>query len=107
MRARNFNKQVLFYETSEADDGFGGQTTTTSLLFTTWAKVETIKGSHTIKNLGLNYTNLNLKITIRNRDDIQSRTLFCKYRDEDYAITSYPINDNFGDSFISFIATKQ
>ena len=107
MRARNFNKRVLFYETTGVDDGFGGETVSTALLFTTWAKIETIKGSNTIKNLGLNYTNLNLKITIRDRDDIQSRTLFCRYRGCDYAITSYPINNNFEDNFISFIATKQ
>lgn len=106
--AREFNKRIEIWQTVSTDDGFGGQTVGENIITTTWAKLETIGSTSTVA-LGLDYTQSNILVTVRKRDDIEfnSKTIYIKYRDAKYTISTFPLNENFVDNVISFIAVKE
>jgi len=108
MRARAFTKRVSFYKISEVPDGFGGSTTTTVLLLTTWANIMTKEGKSVI-DLGMDYTTGVIQITMRKRNDItiNSSIDYLMYRGDKYNISTYPTNNDFTDAHITFTAIKQ
>ena len=106
MKARKFNKQIEVYTISAQSDGFGGNTNTSILLKKVWCNLKTIKGSSVANIEGLDFTQNNLQITVRENPNINynSEGLLLKYRGAEYTITSFPQNTNFTDAYITFIA---
>jgi len=111
MRSRAYNKRFDLYESTSADDGFGGFTNTVALLTTCWARIATFNiGSRDSNStdFGLLDANNALKITVRKRNDItfNSETQYIIFRGEKYNISTSPINVNFEDNIIQFIVVK-
>ena len=107
MSSRRFNKRIEVWQTTSADDGYGGNTLTDSIITTTWAEIKTQDGQ-SVTDLGLDYTKGVLLITVRKRDDLDynSTAIYIKYKDVKYTITTFPIDENFIGSYISFIAVQ-
>ncbi len=105
MRARSLNKRIEVWQTVPVADGSGGNTLTENIITTTWAKLETID-SNQVTTLGLDFTKSNILVTTRKRNDFDynSKTIYIKYKDNKYTITSYPTDENFISAFITFIA---
>ena len=111
MRSRSYNKRFDLYETITVADGFGGNTTSTSLLSKSWANISTFNiGSNDSNSTEFGVLDLNsaLKITTRKRNDItyNSETQYIVYRGEKYIINTAPINVNFEDNEVQFIVVK-
>jgi len=111
MRARGYNKRFDLYETTTVTDEFGGFTTETALLNSSWAKIETFNiGSRDSNSTDFGVLDVNnaLKITTRKRNDItyNSDTQYIVYRGDKYIINTSPINVNFEDNIIQFIVVK-
>ena len=109
MRARALKKRIGIYQITDADDGYGGKTVTNALLLTTWASIKTLKGLQAYVDLGLDYTKLNVQVTVRKQNylDYNSTTLFFKYRGDNYTIKTFPVNTDFNDAFVTFIGVKE
>lgn len=110
--SRKFTKRIDFYQTATAPDGFGGTEVTSSLVTTSWAEIKTLKvGSAYQKNLtefGLSDTQNAVTITLRNRNDITyNSTMYFIYRGSNYIISTDPINEDFKNAYITFIAVRQ
>ena len=107
MSSRGYNKRIEIYETTTVVDGFGGNTVSTTLLATTWAKISTfnVGRNGNATDYGLLGINDTLVIKTRKRNDItyNSQTQFIKYRGDKYIITTSPININFEDREVQFI----
>lgn len=112
MRARGLNKRIEFYETTNVPDTFGGNTVSSALIATSWAKIETFnpggRNSQTT-DFGITNTQNAVIITTRKREDIDYTSInqYIMYRGNKYIISTAPTNINFEDSFIKFIATRQ
>ena len=108
MRSRALNKKIEVWQTRNVADGYGGNTQTDNLIDYTWASVKTIT-TNKISELGLDYTKEVLQITVRKREDFNynSKTIYIKYRDNNYTISSFPSNKDFTDAFITFLAVQQ
>jgi SPP1 family predicted phage head-tail adaptor len=108
MSARQFNKRIEVWQTRSADDGYGGQTVADNIITTTWANIKT-PPSQVVSDLGQDYGKGVLSVTVRNREDFQynNKLIYIKYRDVKYTISSFPINDNFIDGYISFLAVQE
>jgi len=109
LRARGFNKRIDIYQTTKVSDSFGGYTNDASLLASVWANISTInvsKGSSNITAFGVIDVNNSVIVTIRKRA-IDIETMYIMYRGFKYTISSSPVNPNFEDSILQFIATKE
>ena len=109
MRSRGFNKRISIYETTPVSDGFGGNTVTDALLVTTWANIKTFSiNSRNTTDLGVIDLNNSIIVKTRKRNDLtyNIQTQYIIYRDEKYTIVSYPVNVDFEDNTIQFIATR-
>ena len=108
MRSRKLNKRIDFYQTASVSDGYGGFTTSNTLLTTSWASLQT-QTSEKVSDLGLDYTKGNIAVTIREREDLSlsSKSNYFMYRGVKYTITSFPTNTNFTDGFITFFAQAE
>ncbi len=105
MNARQFNKRIEVWQTTSTADGSGGNTVSENIITTTWAKLETLSSTQ-ITTLGLSYTKESLLVTTRKRKDFNynSKTIYIKYKDNKYTITSYPSDEDFIGAHITFIA---
>ena len=112
MRARAFNKRIEIWGNTRVSDGFGGYTNTQALIATSWAKLETFnvsKRSGNATDFGLIDLNNAINITLRDRKDltIDPKNNYVKYRGDKYIINTAPVNVNFKDNLIKFVATKE
>ena len=111
MISRNYNKIIEIYETQNVSDGFGGYNTTDVLLSKSWCNLKTFnagsKNTNAVEFGVLDISN-SILITLRKRNDLDysSKTNFIKYRGEKYVIATSPVNVDFNDTVIQFIATK-
>jgi len=108
MNARSLNKRIEFWQSAATTDGYGGSTVTDTQITTSWAMLKT-QGSEKVSELGLDYTKETVLVTVRKRNDIDlnSKTLYVKYRDNRYSIASFPSNKDFNDAYITFLMVKQ
>lgn len=86
MLSRKYDKKIDIFQLSTVDDGFGGFTTTETLLKSVWANIYT-KNVQRITDLGVKDFYLNTVFTIRNRA-IDSKLNFVKYKNVKYVINS-------------------
>jgi SPP1 family predicted phage head-tail adaptor len=108
VRSRALNKKIDIYQTSTATDSYGGDTVSSTLISSSWAKLSSLS-SRSVVDFGLDYTTNAVQVTTRFREDLpyNSSTLYFMYRGEKYRIETFPINDDFKDGFISFIGVKE
>ena len=88
MIAREYNKRVSVYDVELVSNPFGGNTPIETLLFTSWAKLETNGVGYKAVDFGLDSFENPLFFKVRYRNDFkwQGRTLFVLYRNERYVI---------------------
>ena len=107
MNSRQLNKRIQIWSSSQVADGFGGMTTNTALVSTSWAKIESISPgeARNIVSYGIDDPQKSYKVTVRKRNDLtyNSEEHFVKYRGNEYAIISEPTNVDFKDTTIRFI----
>ena len=109
MRARKYNKKVELWQTTKADDGFGGQYNTDSLITNTWANIKTLDRANRSTDEGITDAFSSLVLTLRKRNDISYNlpNMYFKYRGLKYIIQQQPINKNYEDNEIEIIVTRQ
>ncbi len=89
MRSRAYSKRIQVWQTTDADDGYGGNTVTETLLNTSWASIKTISPSR-LTDYGITETTHALDVRLRQRYDLdyEQEGIFLKYKDESYIISS-------------------
>lgn len=89
MIARKYTKAIGIWKTTTVSDGYGGNTVTTTLVYSVWANVATKKAYRQNEN-GQNDNFVQTVFTIRNRYDIDLSTKdnFIKYNGLIYNIDS-------------------
>ena len=113
MRARRFNKRIEIWQTAIVSDGFGGNTSSNTLITSSWAEIKSLNVSNRIgkssSDFGINNTQLGVMVTVRLRNDITYNSInqYIKYAGDEYTISSFPENKNFDNSYITFIAVKE
>ena len=113
MRSRELNKRVEVYSSTLVDNGFGGNTSTPTLVTTLWCKVENsnLKRSFAAANLAelgtidtqrsvLFIFRLNPNLVIRAKDH------YLRYRNKNYQIGVAPTNSNFEDNYVTMIGNE-
>lgn len=112
MNARSLNKRVEFWQNTTVEDGYGGNTVSETLITKSWANVKTFKAgssqTRNVQDLGITDPNNAITVTLRKRNDINYNSInqFIKYRGVKYVIASSPVNEDFLDAYISFIAVR-
>jgi head-tail adaptor len=107
MRSRELNKRVEVYTITGVTDGFGGQTTTPTLVKALWAKVVTYQAGKAtnLADLGTITQQRSVLFTFRDNPNytITGENHFLKYRNKTYTIGTAPTNINFEDNYVTFI----
>jgi hypothetical protein len=112
-RARKFSKRIEIWQTTKVPDGFGGNKIVEKLITSSWAQIVTFSATSShLRNLnafGVNDTQNAILITFRKRNDITYNSInqFVIYRGLKYIISTNPNNEQFEDSFITFIGVRQ
>lgn len=88
MISREYNKRISLYEVTLNPNGFGGNTATEELLFTSWAQIITNGVGYKVADLGLQTFENPILFKVRYRNDFQysGRTLFAMYKGDKYII---------------------
>jgi len=106
MRRNDFDKRISIYSVQPTADGFGGYSTSATLVDTVWAKVEPLGAGENNTEYGLEDANRSARFTIRKGVTILSSDFFVKYRDKQYKITSGPTEIDFKNRFFEFIGSE-
>ena len=106
MRRRDFNKQIQIFSVAPAADGYGGFTTTATLVDTRWAKVEPLGAGDAITEYGLEDASRSARFTVRKNDLTLSADYYVTYRGKTYKIISGPVELNFQNRFIEFVGQE-
>lgn len=112
--ARGFTKRANFYQLGITSDGYGGNVASPDIfMFKTWIKLSSYKVGHSSQSNetgnGLDITQNAVVVTLRNRPDFKynSTTMFFTYRGDKYIISTNPLNSDFNDAYIQFVAVRQ
>ena len=106
MKRSDFNKQIQIYSVQPTADGFGGNTTSATLVDTRWAKVEPLGAGSASTEYGLEDANRSVVFTIRKNDLALSPDYYVKYRGKDYKIISGPTELKFNNRFYEFVGQE-
>ena len=110
MKSRAFNKKIEVWQLDKVADGYGGYTTSESILLNSWCNLKTLNANSNLNNeFGVLDASNSIIVTLRKRNDLtyNLQTMFLKYRGQKYIIKSFPVNKNFEDSNITIVATKE
>lgn len=112
MRGRRFRKRVELWQTAEVFDGVSGYTNSETLITTLWSNISTLNAKQSASlngDLGVNDGSNTIVITLRKRSDITYNSVnqFFKYNGFRYDVQKEPINDDFNNSYVTLIATRQ
>jgi SPP1 family predicted phage head-tail adaptor len=102
MRRNEFDKQIEIYSVSPVADGYGGYSTSATLVDRRWAKVEPLGAGSALTDYGLEDANRSVRIVIRKNNLFISADYFIMYRGATYKITSGPVEIDFKNRFIEF-----
>jgi len=102
MRRNEFNKRINVYSVQPTADGFGGYTTSATLVDSLWAKAEPLGAGSNITEYGLEDANRSVRFTIRKGSVYLSSDFFIEYRDVMYKIISGPVELDFQNRFVEF-----
>lgn len=112
MRARRFRKRVELWQTESYEDGYGGNLESDYLITTIWANISTLDTKSNVSlgnDLGVSDRSNTIVITLRKRSDITYNSVnqYIKYSGYRYVIQKEPINEDFNNSYITLLATRQ
>ena len=109
MRSRKLSKRIEIWQTSNAPDGFGGNTVAETLITSSWAEVITLNNTNRSTDIGITSATNTIKIKLRKRNDITYNSInqFIKYRGYKYIIQNQPFNVGFRDEVIEILAVKE
>ena len=109
MRSRKKSKRVEIWQTSNAPDGFGGNTAVETLITSSWAEIITLNNTNRSTDIGITSATNTIKIKLRKRNDITYNGInqFIKYRGYKYIIQNQPFNVGFRDEEIEILAVKE
>ncbi len=111
MRSRKLNKRIEIWELTQVSNGFGGYTVTDSLLGSSWCSVKTFQAGRfsNLSEFGIVEGSKSVLFTLRKRNDLvyDLGTMYIKYRDVKYTISTAPTNVDFDDKYITFIGVAE
>ncbi len=113
MRNRQSRKRIEIYQTTTTVNEFGGRSTSDELITSSWANLTTLTNSRkymsSSQNLGINDVSNTIVVKLRKRNDITYNAInqYIKYNGFRYNIITNPIDVDFNNSYIEFLATKQ
>jgi SPP1 family predicted phage head-tail adaptor len=102
MKRNDFNKRIEIYSVTPVSDGYGGYSTSATLVDTRWAKVETLAAGSALTEYGLQDANRSIRVVIRKNALFISADYFIMYRGSTYKITSGPVEIDFKNRFYEF-----
>ena len=109
--SRAFNKKIELWGVTSVPDGYGGFTTTSQLVTSSWANIKSIQPGkqNNASQFGLITPENSVLFTVKKRNDLvyNVETMFIKYRGVKYTISTEPTNINFTDSTITFIGVAE
>ena len=107
MRRNGFKKQIEIYSVEPTADGYGGNTTSATLVDFRWAKVEPLGAGSALTEYGLEDASRSVRFTIRKNNLELSPDYYIKYRNRRYKIVSGPTEVGFDNRFYEFIGQEQ
>ena len=113
MKAREYDKVIEIWQTTEVADGYGGMTITDELIARSWAKVSSVSNNSRyvgrLTDLGVTDPSNAIIVRLRKRNDLTYNAInqYLKYRGVKYIIQNDPANIDFSDVDIEIIATKE
>jgi len=107
MKRNDFNKQILIYSVTPTADGYGGNTTSATLVDTRWAKVEPLGAGSAQEEYGLDDASRSVRFTIRKNGLSLSADNYVTYRGAEYKIISGPIELKFNNRFYEFVGQEK
>lgn len=106
MRRNDFDKRISIYSVQPTADGFGGYSTSATLVDTVWAKVEPLGAGSNNTEYGLEDASRSARFTIRKGVTILSSDFFVEYRNVMYKIISAPVEIDFKNRFFEFTGVE-
>ena len=106
MKRNDFNKRINIYSVQPVADGYGGYSTSATLVDTVWAKVESLGAGSNTTEYGLEDASRSARFTVRKGNIILSSDFFIEYRDVMYKIVTGPVEIDFKNRFIEFTGTE-
>lgn len=106
MRRNEFNKRIDVYSVQPTADGFGGYTTSATLVDRLWAKVEPLGAGSNETEYGLEDAARSVRFTIRKGAIPMSSDFFVEYRGVMYKIITAPVEIDFRNRFIEFTGAE-
>jgi SPP1 family predicted phage head-tail adaptor len=106
MNRRSLNKQIEIYSVEPTADGYGGNTTSATLVDTRWASVEPLGAGSAITEYGLEDADRSARFVIRKNDLTITADHFVKYRSKTYKIASGPTEIGFDNRFFEFVGQE-
>lgn len=113
MISREYNKRIEIWQTSNVDNGYGGETVSETLIASSWAKVSSASNNARsvgrLTDLGITDPNNAIIVNLRHRNDLTYNAInqYLKYRGVKYIIQNDPTNIDFNDVDIEIIAVKE
>lgn len=113
MKAREYNRVIEIWQTTDVADGYGGNTVTDILIARSWAKVSSVSNNSRyvgrLTDLGITDPSNAIIVKFRHRNDLTYNAInqYLKYRGLKYIIQNDPTNIDFMDVDIEIIATKE
>lgn len=103
MLARNYDKRITFYQTSESPDGYGGFVVSNLEISKQWARIDTFNSTRYIDE-GLQVNEPKLKVFLRYRKDLilKADIHFFFYKGKKYVIENI-VNHDLRDLDIEII----
>ncbi|MCP4355281.1 MAG: head-tail adaptor protein [Proteobacteria bacterium] len=116
MWSRRARKRIEIWQSLSDGDGISGYTTSDELdelITSSWANISTLSNNRkylsSASDLGVDDISNSIVVKVRKRNDItyNARNQFIMYQGIKYIIQTAPIDINFNDSYVDFIATKE
>lgn len=112
MISRKLNKRIEIWKLTQVSDGFGGYTVSEALINRSWAHIKTFQAGRFQGNLsdfGIVAGQNAVQFTVRRRNDLtyDLGTMFIKYRNVKYTISTAPTDIDFNDNTITFMGVAE
>ena len=108
-----FRDRIEIWQTIQVADGSGGSTPgADEKVAESWAHIKTMGVNSRYANIqnseGLQSSSNGIVITVRNRRDFAYNNInqFIKFKGVDYSIKSMPVNVDFNNDYIEFVAVR-
>lgn len=108
MKGRKLDRRIEVWVAGQTTDGFGGQETTETLQFTTWARIEEVGNPTRYLNMGFADLENSVEVWIRRRPslDTGADNIFFKYQNARYTV-QHATDKMLTRGFVKYLCKKE